>query len=180
VELIRRSGLFVLTACALMAGDVTAQAGSEHEDAYFRAVAEFFRLPAPEIAILRDWGIPADEVPVVLFVANRAGVSPEALVALRESGQRWESLVVRYRVSAEVLHLPVPDGDSAGRLQALYERYRSTPLSQWSALALSDGEVIALVNVRLLSQALGVTPSEILQKAGSSTSFVVLFGQLIR
>ena len=87
---------------------------------------------------------------------------------------------MRYRVSAEVLHLPVPDGDSAGRLQALYERYRSTPLSQWSALALSDGEVIALVNVRLLSQALGVTPSEILQKAGSSTSFVVLFGQLIR
>ena len=48
-----------------------------------------------EVSILADWEIEADEVPVVLFVATRSGVSPEAVVALRDSGQSWGALTAR-------------------------------------------------------------------------------------
>ena len=72
------------------AGRVAAQ-DAAHSD-YFRSVARYFSLPASEVSILAEWEIAPDEVPVVLFVARRSGVSPEAVVALRDSGQSWASL----------------------------------------------------------------------------------------
>jgi hypothetical protein len=178
VDWIRGTALVVIAMGSLAQG-AAAQDRPDAEAAYFRAVAEFFRVPASEMAIMRDWRLPADEIPVVLFVANRAGVSPEALAALRRSGQGWHDLASRYGVGADALHVPIPENASAGRLEGVYERFRSTSTGEWSDVVLASDDVVALVNVRLLSQTLGVPPAEILRRAGTSTSFVALYGELI-
>ena len=166
-------------AVGLLAHGAEAQDRPSTEDAYFRAVAEFFRLPASEISIMRDSALPAHEIPAVLFIAERAGVSPEALDALRRAGDGWGDLARRYGVGGEALHLPISDSADAGRLEAAHRQFRSLPLENWSEIVLTGDDVIALVNVRLLSQTLGVPPAEILARAGTSTSFVELYGELI-
>ena len=85
-------------------------------DAYFRAVAEFFSMAAAEVAILSEWSLPSDEVPVVLFVARRAGVSPDALVALRRSGSPWAQLIGRYHLGAGHFHVPLAASADPGRI----------------------------------------------------------------
>jgi hypothetical protein len=162
------------------AGDVEAQDLEAARQDYFRAVAGFFSLPASEVAILSDWDIPADEIPVVLFVARRAGVSPEALVALRDSGQTWSALTDRYRVTAAALHVPVPDDAAAGSLSGIYETYRSTPVADWGSIRASDRDVIGLVNVRLISQALRLPAERVLSRSGSTPSYVELYAELKR
>ena len=127
-------------------------------------MARFFNLPSSEVAILSDWEIPADEIPVVLFMARRSGVSPEALVALREAQQSWVTLATRYRVGPFALYVPVPDDASAGALEVAYEAYRTVPVAQWGSIQLTDADVVGLVNVRLISQTLGI-PAE--QRSGS-------------
>lgn len=148
--------------------------------AYFRAVASYFDLPASEIGILGDWALPADEIPVVLFVAHRAGVSPEALVALRTSGRTWAELTGRYSIGASALHVPLQQQASAGPLGSAYERFRSTPVSDWARIDLSDRDIVSLVNVRVLSAALDMRPEDILTRAVSVPTFVDLYRQLIR
>ena len=134
--------------------------------AYFRAVGEYFGVTASEIDILGDWELPPEEIPVVLFVATRVGVSPEALVGLRRSGDGWGEIVKRYGLGADVLYLPIPQGASAGRLQGLYDHLSSTPVNGWGEVALDADAVVTLVNVRLLVHVSGLTPVEVLQTIG--------------
>ena len=174
-----RALMVLLAAVALPVTALAAQDSSQ--SAYFRAVADFFQVAETEIAILGHGGeVPPDEMPVVLFMARRGGVSAEAVVALRESGRSWTELAQRFGVGANVLHVPMRDGASMGTLTAAYDRFRATPMDQWSAMPLEGGEIVALVNVRVLSRALGVEPDQIAARTGSGGTFVELYGQFLR
>lgn len=172
--------LGTLIIAMLLAAPVAAQERAAARTDYFRAVAGFFNLPPNEIAILSDWRIPADEIPVVLFVARRAGVSPEALVALRQSGSGWSTLAERYRVRASAFHVPVGDDAPTGRLEATYGQFRSTPVGEWGALRLSDDAIVALVNVRVISQSLRLPAERVLAETTAGESFVDLYSRLAR
>lgn len=147
--------------------------------AYLRAVAEYFELPADEVSILADWSMPADEIPVALFVATRAGVSPEALVALRSSGRSWVELTERYQVGASQLHVPFAQSPSSGLLLTAYEQYQAHPPGEWSQVSLSDQDIVTLVNVRVLSSALGIRPDDVLLRRASVNSFVEVYARSI-
>lgn len=159
---------------------IEARQESAAERAYLRAVAGYFQMPESEVSILAHWDLPTDEIPVALFVARRAGVSAEALVALRESGRTWTSLAGSYNVGANALHVPLHDPGSAGVLRRAYESFGQAPVSEWSSIRLDDREIVALVNVRVLADALGVAPDEVARRTGSSSSFVELYAQLLR
>jgi len=175
----RRAGLAIVF-LATAVTNVAAQEGDDARRAYFAAVAEFFRVPASEVSILGDWRLPPDEIPVVLFVAGRAGVSEEALAALRRSGSSWHDLAGRYQVSPGAFHVPLPDDAPAGRLEGAYAKYRETPAARWSEIQLSDADIVALVNVRMLSGTLQLSVEEVLRRAGSTGSFVDLYTEPIR
>lgn len=174
---IRRLGVALL-ALAASAPAGAAQGVEASHEAYFGAVAEFFQLPRSEVAILGEWRLPADEIPVVLFVGRRAGISPEALVALRESGRGWAELASRYRLDASHFHVPLPDGAQAGRLNAAYGQFRSLPPARWGEVTLQDADIVALVNIRILSQTLKRAPEVVLAEAGTG-SWADLYARLM-
>src|SRR5690606_3529704 len=127
-----------------------------------------------------DWGLPAGEVPVGIFLARPAGGSAGALGPLRGAGHSWTFLPGRYGGGGPPLQLPPRDPPSAGTARALYARFQSTPVSQWNDIRLSDEEIVALVNVRVLSSVTRATPDEILRRTGPTTTFVDLYAQLLR
>lgn len=167
-----------LMASAVLPMAVAAQDGPDAR-AYLRAVAEYFETPAAEVSILADWGMPPDEIPVALFVATRAGVSPEALVALRRSGRSWVELTGRYQVGAGQLHVPFAQPPASGLLFAAYEQYQGRQPAEWGQVSLTDEEIVALVNVRVLSSALGMRPDEVLTRRASAGSFVEVYARVI-
>jgi hypothetical protein len=177
VSLSRVAVMLVVVLGATIAPEAQGQTSAER--AYFRAVALFFEMPEGEIAILGNWDLPPDEIPVVLFMARRAVVSPEALVALRQSGRSWTDLAKRYGIGANALHVPLADPASAGVLASVYERFRDTPVAQWTSISLSSADIVALVNVRVLSQSLGVPPDDIMRRTGTVPTFVELYAQLL-
>jgi hypothetical protein len=142
-------------------------------------VAEYFGTPAAEVSILADWNLSSDEIPVALFIATRAGVSPEALVALRSSGQSWTDLTRRYQVGAGQLHVPFARPPTSGLLVGAYEQYEGRPPGEWSQVSLTDADIVALVNVRVLSSALGMRPDDVLQRRASTGSFAEVYARVI-
>ncbi len=149
------------------------------QQAYFRAVADYFEVPAAEVAILADWSLPPDEIPVALFLARRTGISPEALVALRNSGRGWVELASRYEVGAAQLHVPLQRPPSSGLLSSAYQQYGSRPVDDWNRIGLTDEDIVTLVNVRVLSSALGMRPDEVLERRSAVRSFVELYAGAI-
>lgn len=171
--------LAALVAVLAVPGGVGAQA-EPHRTEYLGAVAEHFQLPADEVTILADWDIDTDEIPAVIFVSRRAGVSAEALVALRRSGRSWSELAQRYGIGAAALHVPVRDEAATGALTAAYDRYRGTPVGEWPSMRLSDADIVALVNVRMIAQVIGLSAEEVIRQTGSTSSYVELYARLRR
>ena len=148
--------------------------------AYYRAVAGFFQVPESEVAILGHSGeVPAEEIPVVLFMARRGGVSAEAVVALRGSGRGWPELAQRFGVGANALHVPLNNPSAAATLAPLYQRFAATPPEQWPTLRLEGAEIVALVNVRVLAQALGVEPDQVARRTGTVPTFVDVYATFL-
>jgi hypothetical protein len=75
--------------------------------------------------------------------------------------------------------VPIPEQSSAGEIATLYQQYRSTPESRWADIQLESAEIVALINVRILAQTLGISPAEVLAQSETADSFVKLFGELI-
>lgn len=176
-----RSAVFL--ALALTLGPPTAvavEAQSADVEVFYRGVAEHFDLPTEEVLILSEWQITPEEVPVVLFLARRAGVSPDALVALRRGTVGWSALAERYGLDARVFHVPLPESAATGPLSGAYETYRSTPSGNWAEIELADRDIIALVNLSFVSDYLGVPPATALASADRAGSWVAAYGQLAR
>ena len=182
MDWIKRRGLALATILAVSCVASTTNAAAQDPSdarAYLRAVAEYFQLPEAEVSILADWNMPPDEIAVALFVASRAGVSPEALVALRSSGRSWVELAGRYQVGAGHLHVPFARPPSSGLLVAAYEQYQSRQPGEWAQITLSDEDIVALVNVRVLSAALGMRPDEVLARRASAATFADVYARII-
>lgn len=153
---------------------------TESARAYLQSVAEYFRVSLEEVLILQEWHLSPEEIPVLLFLSARTGVSPDALAALRHGGASWSELGRRYEVGSGAFHVPLANDVSAGILSRAYEQFRSRPSSQWDSISLDDGEVVGLVNVRVLSEILDVRPEGVLDARSRSGSFVGAFDRLVR
>jgi len=150
--------------------------GAADEAAFLRAVGKHYETPRSEVLVLSRWGLEAREIPVVLRLSERAGVSPDVVVAQRRQGDSWMEIARSYSVHAGDFHVPI-DG-SAGFLSAAYARFNARPASEWREISLSDEEVIGLVHVRFLSRALGLPPGKVLAAMGSGRDVVKAFIRL--
>ena len=172
-------GALLVLACTTLVPRVASAQDASARLAYYRAIADYFEVAPAEVSILADWDLVPDEIPVALFLARRAGISPEALVALRGSGQGWVDLARRYGVGAAQLHVPFTRPPSGGLLAVAYDQYQSRPAGDWGQIRLTDEDIVVLVNVRVLSAALDMRPDDVLQRRGAARSFVDLYARVI-
>ena len=154
-------------------------AGPAVKEAYFRAVGEHFAVSAEEVAIIGEWNLAPDEVPVVLFLARQAGVSPDALIGLRRRGLLWREVAGRFGLQPQAFHLTLPPGTNLGALARAYGEFQRLPVREWSQILLEDHEVVAMVNLRVLSEQTGATPQEILLHFGEAGSFMASYPLLL-
>lgn len=149
----------------------TPAAAQSPESRYFKAVADYFSVSPVEVAILGEWDMDVEEVPVVLFLARRAGVPPDVVVSQRQAGASWSEVAGRYRMNASAFYVPFGDGPT-GSLSRALEAYATMAERDWFRIELEDGDIVALVNTRFLSQSLAVAPSRVLAARDRTGSFV--------
>jgi hypothetical protein len=141
---------------------------------YLLAAGCHFRVPAGEVEVLARWSIPPEEIPVGLFLSARAGVSPEVIFSLRRTRTSWGELAGRYGLGAAAFHVPL-NGASPGELSRAYEAFEGSPPREWDSLSLSDPEIIALVNLRFLTESLGIPASRVLDARAANGNWVAVY-----
>lgn len=152
----------VAAAAAILACTSSPATAQNPDAAYLQAISEYYRVPADEVRVLASWGRPAADIPVVLFVAGRGGVSPDAVMALRNAGRRWGEIAGRWRLHAGDFHVPLDASVDAGPLDRVYGEFRGRPGTGWPSIELQDAEVVGLVHLRFLTEYLGVPPGRVL------------------
>ena len=137
------------------------------------AVANYYRVPEREVIVIRERRIPDDEIPVVLFIAQRASVSPQRIIDLRLRGDSWWDISVRFGLGPEVYYVPVAvaPGPPYGRA---YGHYKKHPRNQWKVIVLNDADIVNLVELRFLSEHYHVAPERIIEMRGRDRDFVAI------
>ena len=152
---------------AQTAFSIGAQIGNFHV-----AVSNYYHVPQREVILIRERRIRDDDLPVVLFIAQRARVTPATIVDLRLGGLSWWDISVRYGIGPEVYYVPVTvaPGPPYGRAYGHYKK----PRTQWNTIVLSDDDVVNLVHVRFLSDYYHVPPERVIEVRGRQRDFVAV------
>ena len=136
------------------------------------AVSNYFKVPAHDVAVIRDRRIRDEDLPVVLFIAQRASLAPATVVDLRLRGYSWLDISVRYQLGPDVYYVPVAGVPGPPYTNA-YNAYQK-PRSQWNTIVLADADIVNLVNLRFLSEHYRVSPQRVMELRGRSGDFLAV------
>ena len=162
-------------------GDATvsigASIGEEGLRGFYFAVGDYFRVPEREVIVIRERQIPDEEIPVVLFIAQKARVAPSVIIDLRLHRRSWMDIVHHYRLSPEIFYVPVREekGPPYGRA---YGYYHNKPRKEWKKILLKDHEVIDLVNLQFISKYHGHPPEKVIEMRSGGRSFLAIHDEI--
>ena len=165
--------LFCPTAKTDTSVDIGVSIGDEGLRGFYLSVGDYYRVPEREVVIVRERGIPVQEVPVVLFIAKRVHVAPATIIDLRLGGNSWLNIMLKFGIGPEVLYVPVKEvyGPPYGKA---YGYYKNKPRKKWHSIVLADDDVINLVNLKFVSDYHGYPPEEIIKMRSKGKNFVMI------
>jgi len=151
--------------------DLGISIGEEGVRSFYLSVGDYYRVPEREVIIIRERGIPYEEMPVVLFLAGRAHVAPGVIVDLRLRGMSWMDITFHYGLSPEIYYVPLrtAPGPPYGRAYGYYKKW---PRKEWKKVRLGDNDVVNLVNLKFASEHYGCSPEEVIKMRSGGRNFV--------
>jgi len=159
--------------------DLGISIGEEGLRGFSLSVGDYYRVPQREVVIIRERGIPYEDMPVVLFLAGRAHVAPGVIVDLRLGGMSWMDITFRYGLSPEIYYVPlrVAPGPPYGRAYGYYKKW---PRKEWKKVRLGDDDVVNLVNLKFASEHYGYSPEEVIKMRSGGRNFVEINEEIKR
>ena len=147
---------------------------------FYLAVGSHYRVAPRLVVDLRTrYRLLDEELPVLFFLAARAGVGPQAVIDLRLGKRSWIDIAIHLGLSPEIFFVPVRMeriGPPYGNAYGYYRKYG--PAGDWRKVALKDREVIDLVNLRFMSEYHGLAPDAIIAMRGRERSFVRIHDEI--
>lgn len=177
-----RSLIVLLSLAALSVGAPAAQADTRMDigativngdlRGFYLSLGEYYQVPEREIVVIRDRHIPDYDIPVVLYIAQRAHVAPGVVVDLRLAGNSWMDITLRFGLGPDIYYVPVQRvyGPPYGNAYGYYKKKRK----DWHTIRLADDDVVNLVNLRFISERYGHPPEEVMRMRSAGRSFVAI------
>ncbi|MEW5746338.1 MAG: hypothetical protein AB1805_12975 [Nitrospirota bacterium] len=160
--------------------DVGISIGEEGLRGFHLAVGEYYHVPQREvIIIIKEKRIRDEELPVVLFLAQRARVPYTRIVELRQRGMSWIDITLHFGLSPEIYYVPVKvvSGPPYGKA---YGYYKKKPKKEWKAIRLDDDDVVNFVNLKFISGYHGYSPERVIELRSRGRDFVAINDEVKR
>lgn len=153
--------------------DIGASFANGDMSGFYFALGDYYRVPEREVMFIRERRIPDYDIPVVLFIAQRARVAPGVIMDLRLSGRSWMDITLHFGLGPDIYYVPVREvyGPPYGHA---YGHFKSRHRKDWHKIRLSDHEVADMVNLRFMSEHYGRPAEEIMRMRSGGKSFAVI------
>jgi hypothetical protein len=147
---------------------------------FLLAVGNYYRVPQAEVVIIRRRGIPADQIPVVLFIAKRAHVEPKTIVDLRLQGSTWLGIALRHGLGPDLFYVPTDGVVTEPPFAKAYGYYKNKFKKDWNTIPLGDDDIINLVNLKWVSEHYGYAPGKIIRMRSGNGEFISINEEIRR
>lgn len=171
--------LTVMMAFSVQAGSranfsIAFTGGDDAQNSYYIALGDYNRMQQGSVILIRQQGISDEDLPVVLFLASKAGVPYQEVINLRLKGWKWMRITRHYRLEPSIFYVRVNGAVSGGHYGNPYRNFNGRPQNKWSKIRLSDAEVVNMVNLRFFSEYYGYDPDEVIKMRDGGRNFVVI------
>ncbi len=157
--------------------DISITADKDGIKEFYLAIGDHYKAPEKEIVVVREKGISDDEIPVVFFLASRAGVKPATIISLRLKGKSWMNISLAYGLSADVFYVATKK-DPGPPYGKAYGHFKNKPKKQWNTIRFSDSDIVNLVNLKFISEHYGYSADEIIKMRSSGEKFYQINGKV--
>lgn len=139
-------------------------------NSFYFALGDYYRVPEREVMFIRERRIPDYDIPVVLFISQRARIAPGAIMDLRLAGRSWMDITLHFGLGPDIYYVPVRKvyGPPYGHA---YGHYKNKERKDWHKIRLNDHEVADMVNLRFMSEHYGRPPEEVMRLRSGGKSF---------
>ena len=136
---------------------------------FYFSIGNYYKVPEKEVIIIKQKGIPDDEIPVVFFIANCAKVKPVTILDLRLKNMTWMDITLKYGLKPEIFYIPIKlnPGPPYGKAYGYFKKPRNT----WDKIVLTNDEIINLVNLKFISEYHGYALEEVIKMRSSGKKF---------
>ncbi len=145
-------------------GDIAGPAPDEDEQDYVAGVAGFYGVPEDEVWGFEEQGIPYQQLPVVFYVANRAGCAPGLVASLRLSGMSWGAICTNFGLGPGIFYWPnLFSANLGGPYGSIYVGFHGYPRDEWNwnSLNWNDDQIVDCVNLRFETGWWHLRPAEV-------------------
>lgn len=134
---------------------------------FYMNLGNYFRVPQREIIVVRDRRLPDEEIPVVFFVARKAGVSPRAVARMRRQGYSWMDITYNFGLSPAIFFPGrVFQGPPYGKAWG-YNRNRGRNCDN-----VSDYDIINAVNSRIIAESYNCCQDDVIRMRNQGRGYV--------
>ncbi|HEX3035756.1 MAG TPA: hypothetical protein VHT73_11610 [Thermodesulfobacteriota bacterium] len=154
--------------------NVVGSIGDEGIRDFYITVGDYYNVPEREVIVVRERGIPYEEIPVVFLIARKARVSPLTIIDLRLGGRDWIDIVSHFDLSPEIFYVPIPVEKIGPPYGKAYGYYRNKPRKEWRTIILRDVDVINLVNLKFISEHYGYPPGHVIEMRSKGKGFLLI------
>jgi hypothetical protein len=144
---------------------------NEGVNSFYLAIGEHYQATEKQIVVVREKNVPDEEMPVVFFLARKAGVTPEVIIKMRLGGKSWMDITAHYGYTAEAFYVPVTvdPGPPYGKA---YGHFKKRNRDQWKTISLTDDEIVNFVNLKFMSDYYQCPADDVIKLRGNGKNFV--------
>ncbi len=156
--------MILILAAVSSAEDITTE--------FYVAVGDYFDVPYENVWDMSESGIADEDLTVVYFIADRAKVDANEVARDRLVGGSWSSIASSYGLDASSFYMMVAGQINSKAYASVFEKYKSSPQSNWNKIDLTDSDIINLVNLRFVGSHHDYTVFDIMAMRDYGKSFV--------
>lgn len=152
----------VAAPCALAGIDIGLSIDEDGIRSFHLAIGEHYQVPEKEIVVIRKQSLSDEELVVVFFLAEHAGVKAGLIVNLRSDGKSWWEITHHFGLNPDIFFLTMKAAPGPPYGKA-YGHFKKGKKNRWKNVTLADIDIINWVNLRFVSERHGYAPDEIIR-----------------
>lgn len=150
--------------------------GPDGLKSFYLAVGSHYNIPERAVLVVKQKRIEDEELPVVFYICQRAGIKPAAVIELRHLGKSWLDITLHFGLGPDIFYVPmsVDPGPPYGKA---YGHFKKHPKGKWKEIQLTDTDIVNLVNLRFVSKHYGLPPEDVARMRANGSTFVKINGE---
>lgn len=122
------------------------------ESDYKNAIAKYFEHDFAQVENMAAKGFSLEEVPVIIFSAQKTKLTTDNIIALYKGGQSWQNIIENNNANLNDFYFSISSQFKSKTYLPIFNKFKAFNSKAKGSADLSDKEIIDMVNLQFVTK----------------------------